>query len=235
MIWIGTSGFQYPEWKGKFYPEDLSAAKMLAYYAERFPTTESNYSFRHIPSAATIEKWKATTPAHFRFSFKAPQKVTHFAKLRDCAQTMAFFHEAISPLRKKLRAVLFQLPPTFKADVGVLRDFLRVLPRGLRAAFEFRHESWFVDPVYEALRKGKAALCIAESEELATPKIVTANFGYLRLRREDYRPADLKRWAAWIAGQAPTWRDTYIYLKHEETGVGPKFARQLQKELGVPP
>jgi uncharacterized protein YecE (DUF72 family) len=228
-IWIGTSGFQYKEWKGKFYPADLSPAKMLGYYAERFSTTEINYTFRHTPSLKSIENWRDNTLAEFRFAFKAPQSVTHFARLRDCAEKVAFFEQAISPMGRKLGPVLFQLPPNFKADLAVLKQFLAALPKGMRAAFEFRHASWFEDPVYAVLRKAKAALCIAEDEELATPAVATAKFGYLRLRREDYRGADLKRWAAWIEKQAPQWNDVYIYLKHEEQGLGPKFARVLQK------
>jgi uncharacterized protein YecE (DUF72 family) len=233
QIWIGTSGFQYKEWKGKFYPEDLSEAKMLGYYAERFPTTEINYTFRHTPSLKSVENWSAKTPDQFRFAFKAPQSVTHFAKLRDCAEKVAFFQQAIAPMGKKLGPVLFQLPPTFKADVDVLKQFLAALPKTTRAAFEFRHPSWFDEPVYAALRKGKAALCVAEDEKLATPAVATARFGYLRLRREDYNTADLKRWAAWVNQQASQWSDVYIYLKHEEQGLGPKFAQILQKQLGV--
>ncbi len=129
--------------------------------------------------------------------------------------------------------MLFQLPPGFKADAGVLRDFLAGLPQGLRAAFEFRHESWFAESVFDVLREGQAALCVAESEELATPAVAMAGFGYLRLRREDYRPADLDRWAKWISEQAPRWSEVFIYLKHEETGVGPKFARALQERLAA--
>jgi uncharacterized protein YecE (DUF72 family) len=232
-IWIGTSGFQYKEWKGKFYPEDLSAAKLLGYYAERFSTTEINYTFRHTPSLKSIENWRDHTPAQFRFAFKAPQLVTHFAKLRDCADKVAFFAQAIAPMGTKLGPVLFQLPPTFKADLDVLKQFLAVLPKGLRAAFEFRHASWFEEPVYAALRKANAALCIAEDEKLATPLVATAKFGYLRLRREDYGTAELKRWGAWIQQKAAQWSDVYIYLKHEEQALGPKFARVLQKQLGV--
>lgn len=230
-IWIGTSGFQYKEWKGGFYPEDLSVAKMLGYYAERFPTTEINYTFRHTPSLKSIEHWRDQTPAEFRFAFKAPQSVTHFARLRDCAPRVAAFAEAIAPMGAKSGPVLFQLPANFKADVEVLKQFLAGLPKGMRAAFEFRHPSWFEAPVYAALRKGKAALCIAEDEELATPAVATGKFGYLRLRREDYKPADLKRWAAWIQEQAAQWSDVYIYFKHEERGLGPKFAKALQKQL----
>lgn len=229
-VWIGTSGFQYPEWKGKFYPEDLSAAKMLPYYAERFSSTESNYTFRHFPSEKSIAKWRETTPEQFRFSFKAPQRITHFAKLRDCAETVARFHEAIAPMGEKQGAVLFQLPPTLKADAELLCNFIALLPKGLRSAFEFRHESWFTDETYATLRKGKAALCVAEDEELATPPMATADFGYLRLRKARYRPADLQRWAEWIRAQEQ-WREAFIYLKHEETGRGPKLARALQKLL----
>jgi uncharacterized protein YecE (DUF72 family) len=230
-VYIGTSGFQYAEWKGGFYPEDLSTAKMLAYYAERLGSTESNYTFRHLPSAKSIERWRASTPTDFRFSFKAQQRITHFSKLRDCAEIVSTFYQAIAPMREKLGAVLFQLPPTLKADVDLLRAFLKTLPRGVKAAFEFRHESWFTEPVYAALRKAGAALCLAEDEELTTPPIVTAKFGYLRLRKENYSPAALKRWAEFISQQDGTWSEAYVYFRHEETGSGPKFATALQKRL----
>lgn len=229
QIYIGTSGFQYPEWKGKFFPEDLSAAKMLGYYAERLNSTESNYSFRAIPSLKTIEKWRDGTPEGFRFSFKAPQKVTHFAKLRNCEETVAYFAQAIAPMGEKLGPVLFQLPPSFKADAVLLQEFLAQMPGTIRAAFEFRHASWFTDAIYATLKAGGAALCVAEDEEMQTPPVATAGFGYLRLRRLDYQPADLERWAQWIQGQA--WTDAYAYCKHEETAVGPAFALDLQKRL----
>jgi uncharacterized protein YecE (DUF72 family) len=230
-IWIGTSGFQYPEWKGRFYPEKISTRLMLPYYAERFASTESNYSFRSIPSRKTIDAWAAATPESFRFSFKAPQKVTHFAKLRGCAETVAFFHGAIAPMGEKLGAVLFQLPPTFKKDAALLASFLGDVPPGMRSAFEFRHESWFDDEVFGCLRDHEAALCVAENETLATPAVATAGFGYLRLRREDYTPAQIKRWARWIEEQRTRWSDVFIYFKHEEHAVGPKFAQQMQAAL----
>ncbi len=229
--WIGTSGFQYPEWKGKFYPEDLAVSKMLAFYAARFSTTESNYSFRRIPSAKTIEGWREKTPEHFRFSLKAPQKITHFAKLRDCQDTLDYFHGIVAGLGAKLGAILFQLPPHLQKDAPLLLAFLQTLPRGMRAAFEFRHESWFSEDVFEHLQKHNAALCVAESAELTTPRVATADFGYLRLRREDYSRADIAQWAEWIHGQERRWDDAFIYFKHEETGVGPKFAQQLSKRL----
>jgi len=178
-FWIGTSGFQYAEWKGNFYPEDLPAAKMLPFYAERLSTTEINYTFHRIPAAKTIDNWKQLTPEHFRFALKAPQKITHFAKLRDCADTLRYFNDVVSGLGEKLGPVLFQLPPNFRKDTFVLGDFVNGLPGGMRAAFEFRHESWFDDEVFETLKAREAALCIADTEKLETPKIATANYGYI--------------------------------------------------------
>jgi uncharacterized protein YecE (DUF72 family) len=230
-LWIGTSGYQYPEWKGTFYPEKLPASKMLSYYAERFATTEINYSFRQIPSAKAIQNWAASTPSRFKFSFKAPQKVTHFARLRDCADTVKFFDSVISDLGDKLGSVLFQLPPAFKRDTPRLRAFLDDLPPRMQAALEFRHDSWLVDEVFDALREHNAALCIAETEELATPPIQTADFGYLRLRRLDYSPADIQRWAKFVHSQTHQWHNAFIYFKHEETGSGPKFAVQMSDAL----
>lgn len=230
MHWIGTSGFQYPEWKGKFYPSELSAPKMLPFYAERFSSTEINYSFRRIPSEKTLNAWSAATPTHFKFSFKAPQRITHFARLVDCADTLTLFVNALARIEPKLGAVLFQLPPQFKKDAARLAAFLDTLPPGLRAAFEFRHPSWFDDEIFNTLRRHKIALCIAENEELKTPPISTANFGYLRLRREDYTSAQLKEWAKFIGNQTH-WRETFIYFKHEERAVGPGFAEMMRALL----
>jgi len=223
-LWVGTSGFQYPEWKGKFYPVQMPASRMLAFYADHFSTTEINYSFRRIPAAKTIQDWSSKTPAEFRFSFKAPQRVTHFAKLRGCAEILEVFAKAITEAGAKMGPVLFQLPPTFVKDVDVLRLFLDEVPRELRVAFEFRHASWFDDAVFEVLRAANAALCIAENEELATPAIATADFGYLRLRREDYTAAQLRKWAVFANQQRTRWSQAFVYFKHEECAVGPKFA-----------
>ena len=226
-LWVGTSGFQYPEWKGAFYPEKMPASKMLPFYAEHFATTEINYTFRRIPAEKTVVAWSDVTPEQFRFAFKAPQRVTHFAKLRDCAEVLRIFHNAIAVAGQKLGPVLFQLPPSFTKNVDVLRAFLADLPAGMRAAFEFRHNSWFDEVVFETLRAANAALCIAENEELATPPVVTADFGYLRLRREDYTTADIQRWAEFVASQKKQWAEAFTYFKHEETAVGPKFAQQF--------
>jgi uncharacterized protein YecE (DUF72 family) len=231
--WIGTSGFQYPEWRGTFYPEKFPTAKMLPFYAERFSTSEINYTFYRIPNSKTIEGWDASTPENFRFGLKAPQKVTHVAKLRDCAELLDVFQHVISGLGSKLGPVLFQLPPSFKKDGNLLHEFLGTLPSGIRAAFEFRHSSWFDDETFGHLQKHHAALCIAESGDLVTPSIATTDFGYLRLRREDYQGADIVRWAKFIEDQKERWRHVFVYFKHEESGIGPQLAGQLMKELGV--
>ena len=229
-LWIGTSGFQYSEWKGNFYPEDLPAGKMLPFYAERFSTTEINYTFHRIPSAKTIDNWKALTPEHFRFALKAPQKITHFAKLRDCADTLEYFCKVISGLGERLGPVLFQLPPNFKKDADVLNSFLRELP-SIRVAFEFRHDSWFDDEIFGMLKSRNGALCIADTEKLATPTVATADYGYLRLRREDYNKADVERWSKFVREQGNAWRDVFVYFKHEESGIGPKLAKQMVQIL----
>lgn len=229
--WIGTSGFQYKEWKGSFYPEKMSLPKMLAYYASEFNTTEINYTFRSLPSEKTIARWKEETPAEFRFSLKAPQRVTHFAKLRKCGDAMNEFRQAVKGLGNKLGPVLFQLPETFKGDAVLLSEFLAALPKGFRAAFEFRHESWFTDEVFNALAAKNAALCLAESEELATPRVATADFGYLRLRRGSYTAREIKNWADFIQDQSARWREAFAYLKHEDTAAGTGFAKKLMAKL----
>jgi uncharacterized protein YecE (DUF72 family) len=230
--WIGTSGFQYAEWKGNFYPEDLPASKMLPFYAERFCTTEINYTFHRIPSAKTIDNWKALTPANFRFALKAPQKITHWSKLRDCADTLDYFWRVVSGLGERLGPILFQLPPTFKKEADVLASFLRELP-SIRAAFEFRHESWFDDEIFGLLKERNIALCVADTDTITTPQIITADYGYLRLRREDYKKADVERWAKFVRDQKAGWQDAFVYFKHEESGIGPKLARQMVELLGV--
>jgi uncharacterized protein YecE (DUF72 family) len=229
--WIGTSGFQYAEWKGTFYPEDLPAAKMLPFFAERLTTTEINYTFHRIPSEKTIENWKALTPENFRFALKAPQKITHFAKLRDCADNLGYFCRVAAQLGARLGPILFQLPPNFKKDAQRLGDFLRELPT-IRAAFEFRHESWFDDEIFNLLRAQNLALCLADTEKLPAPTAITADYGYLRLRREDYTSADVERWAEFVRQQSGRWQEAFIYFKHEESGIGPKLAQEMVRSLG---
>jgi uncharacterized protein YecE (DUF72 family) len=232
MIWVGTSGFQYPEWKGTFSPAKLATKKMLAYYGTHFPTTESNYNFRTIPSVETLSNWSAETPANFRFGLKAPQEITHFKKLRGCDAVVAQFWEVASTLKQKLGVVLFQLPPYFKKDLPVFNDFLALLPSSMKCAFEFRHESWFGEEVFALLRTKNAAFCIADSEKLKTPVHATTGFTYFRLREDGYTKGDIGRWAEVIGEQGKQVSDVYVYFKHEESGVGPKFGVQLMELLG---
>lgn len=231
MIWIGTSGFQYPEWKGTFYPSDLSAKKMLGYYSERFNSTESNYTFRRMPTESVLANWTAQTPGNFRFSLKAPQQITHIKQLRDCESVVQHFADVAQALGPKLGAVLFQLPPSLKADVPLLREFLDVLPPRLKTAFEFRHKSWFVDDVFSAMKQAGAALCIADSEKLHTPNVLTAKHTYFRLRDEGYTERDIVLWADAVLQHEKSCDDIYVYFKHEESGMGPRFAATLQKLL----
>jgi uncharacterized protein YecE (DUF72 family) len=225
-FWIGTSGFQYTEWKGNFYPEDLPTAKMLPFYAGRFSSTEINYTFRRIPAPKTIENWRTLTPEEFRFALKAPQKITHWSKLRDCADTLEYFLKVVTGLGERLGPVLFQLPPTFKKDAEVLNSFLRELP-SMRSAFEFRNESWFDQEIFDLLKSRNIALCIADTDTISTPKQITADYGYLRLRREDYMKADVEQWAEFVREQKSNWQEAFVYFKHEESGIGPKLARQM--------
>ena len=168
MIRIGTSGYNYPEWRGTFYPEKFPTGKMLPYYAERFSTVEINYTFYRMPNAKTVAGWVAETPAGFSFTLKAPQRITHFARLRDIGDPLRYFLDTAAGLGPKLGPVLFQLPPNFKKDVDRLGGLLDLVPAGLRCAFEFRHESWLDAVVYARLRAANAALCVADTEEALT-------------------------------------------------------------------
>jgi uncharacterized protein YecE (DUF72 family) len=221
-IHVGTSGYNYEAWRGSFYPKDLSTKKMLAYYAGQFDTVEINYSFYRKPTEKILQGWGAQVPEGFRFALKAWQRITHQKRLRESAELVSDFADVARALGTRLAPVLYQLPPNLKADLPLLRDFLHQLPRDLRAAFEFRHASWFIDETYSALRDAGAALCIAESEELATPAERTADFGYLRLRRMDYDAGALAKWAEFARGYPG---DAFVYFKHEDEARGPAFAR----------
>jgi uncharacterized protein YecE (DUF72 family) len=230
---VGTSGYNYAEWKGTFYPADLSAAKMLPYYSARFETVEINATFYRMPTAKTLAGWNAATPAGFVLALKAPQRITHFARLRGVDDPLRFFCDVALTLGAKLGPLLFQLPPNFKKDTDRLAETLYLLPPDLRCAFEFRHDSWLGDDVYDLLRGRNAALCIADSASASTPLVATADFGYLRLRDEGYTDADLRRWAETIGGLGASWREAFVYFKHEESGTGPAFARRLVELLGA--
>jgi uncharacterized protein YecE (DUF72 family) len=224
-ILVGTSGYNYPEWRGTFYPEKFSTGKMLAYYAERLPTVEINYTFYRMPTDTLLAGWAAGTPAHFSFTLKAPRRITHDSKLQHCEDLVQSFCRTARTLGPKLAALLFQLPPTFRKDVDVLRNFVEWVPEGTRGAFEFRHPSWFDRAVFDVLRGRNLALCIADSEKLSTPVEMTADYAYFRLRDEGYQQADLERWAGIVRGLPVS--DAFVYFKHEEQGLGPEFAARF--------
>lgn len=231
QTWVGTSGFSYPAWRGSFYPEKMPTAKMLPYYAERLSTVEINNTFYRMPKAEVLAGWAANTPATFRFAPKAPQQITHRQKLVGSAESVGYFLRALSSLGDKLGAILFQLPPFLHKDTSRLRDFLALLPDGTRAAFEFRHPSWFDDSVYDALAAKGAALCIADADDLTTPFVSTSPWGYLRLRRSDYDAAALDSWAAKVTGMGTAWSSVLVFFKHEDAARGPELAAHFKQKL----
>jgi uncharacterized protein YecE (DUF72 family) len=236
-VYAGTSGWVYASWKPGFYPAKTPAARMLAYYASQLNSVEVNFTFRQLPTEKQLSGWLEATPASFRFSFKAPQAITHLKRLRECGDALAALKAALLPAERasKLGAVLFQLPPNFRADVERLKTFLEETERlKMRAAFEFRHESWFDDEfgeaTYSALEQGNAALCIAESDELETPQRRTADFLCYRLRRSTYSEADLQQITRRFAKDAEQ-GDVYAYFMHEDAPDGPLRARAVLEAL----
>jgi uncharacterized protein YecE (DUF72 family) len=230
-ILVGTSGYNYPEWKGAFYPAALPASKMLPYYAERFPTVEVNYTFYRLPNSKTVHGWAAATPPSFTFALKASQRITHFQRLRDVEESVRFFCNMARLLEAKLGPLLFQLPPSFRKDAARLAGVLELIPADLRAAFEFRHPTWFDDEVYGLLRGKNAALCIVDHEDGATPAVATADWGYFRLRAVEYSAEDLARWAKSIRDLFGS-GGAFVYFKHEDGATGPPLARKLIDLLG---
>jgi uncharacterized protein YecE (DUF72 family) len=235
MIWVGTSGYNYPEWKGSFYPAGLAAAKMLPYYAARFPSVEINYTFYRMPNEKLVAGWAAQTPSPYKLTLKAPRRISHDSRLKNCGDLVKGFCQVAGSLGDKLGALLFQLPPSAKKDLAVFDAFLDELPPNVCAAFEFRHASWLDDDVLGRLAARNLALCVADSEKMSTPVRITADYAYFRLRDEGYTPADIARWADTIAGGTAKCRDVFVYFKHEEEGKGPEFARLLMDRLGLPP
>jgi uncharacterized protein YecE (DUF72 family) len=204
---------------------------MLTYYGERFPTVEVNNTFSRMPTAKAVQGWAAAVPERFSFVLKAPQRITHFARLRDVDDPVRFFCDTARRLGGKLGPLLFQLPPNFKVDTGRLGDLLALLPPDLRTAFEFRNPTWFTDEVYTRLAARNAALCIADNDDGATPAVATADWGYLRLRATGYADDDLRGWLATMRRIGERWRDAYVFFKHEDAGTGPALGARLVKLL----
>ncbi len=233
---VGTSGYSYKEWKGPFYPEKLPAKKMLAYYASKLSSVEINNTFYRMPKAEVLERWETEVPEGFVFVLKASRRITHQTRLQgeDARSSLIYLWETAQKLRGTLGPLLFQLPPYLRKDVDRLRQFLAWIPEGCRAVFEFRHASWFDESVYDALRSHGAALCLADMADQESPEIVaTADWGYLRLRREAYSDEELAIWSDTIRQQS--WEQVYVFFKHEE-GAAPALALRFQKrfEAGQP-
>jgi uncharacterized protein YecE (DUF72 family) len=228
-LYTGSSGFAYTSWKPAFYPAKLPSARFLEHYGSRLNAVEINYTFRRLPSASTLEKWVAATPEGFVFAIKANMRITHILKLRNAQEATELFFRMIDPLRtaRRLGPILFQLGPTFKRDDELLSDYLQILPGDLRYTFEFRHASWLADPVYETLGKHNVSLCLAESEKLEIPKVVTADFVYHRLRKTEYSKETLAAIESQTRGQMDTGRDVFAFFKHEEDPQGALYAEDL--------
>jgi len=230
-IYAGTSGWAYAGWKPDFYPAKLASAKFLGYYGTRLNSVELNYTFRRRVTEKLLSGWIAATPADFKFAVKANQSITHVLRLRDASKATLEFIGSLDPLRDagKLGPVLFQLPPFLKCDLARLEEFLGGLPRGTRAAMEFRHESWFSDDVYKLLREANVALCQAESDKIETPDVATADYRYFRLRKEDYSAGARKALSRKV-GDAARESDVFVYFKHEDTPEGALYAEALLKD-----
>ncbi len=231
-LYAGTSGFAYPAWKPGFYPAKLPAAQFLKHYAERLNCVEINYTFRRLPSAKTLESWVEATRPGFVFAVKANMRITHILRLKNAAEATELFLKMIDPLRtaRRLGPILFQLPPALKCDLGLLQSYLDLLPAGMRYAFEFRHQSWLVDEVYGLLRQRNVSLCVAESEKLEVPEVITADFVYYRLRKPDYTEADVDGFVERSRELLAGGRDLYLMFKHEESPEGALNAELVLKK-----
>ena len=235
-LFVGTSGWAYPSWKPKFYPEKLPQKNFLKYYATQLNTVEVNFTFRQLVKETTIEKWLNETPQEFRFGIKAHQVITHIKRLKATEDFVKRFLGTIEALARaeRLGPVLFQLPPNLKADRELLETFLATIPRGLRAAaFEFRHTSWFGDDIFHMLREYNIALCVAETEERTTPDVVTADFCYYRFRKPTYTPDERRDMVDRIQQHLGQNRDVFAYFKHEETPEGALSAVEVLGSIKI--
>jgi len=227
-IHVGTSGYGYKEWKGRFYPEKISPHDMLHFYGERFGVVEINYTFYHMPTVGGLTSWGEQVPDDFMFCLKAPQVMTHMKLLRNVAEETAYFFKTLSVLEKKAGPPLFQLPGSFRANQQVLEEFLALIPAGTPCAFEFRSKSWFKPEILDLLRARGCSLCTADTDEKPAEEIIgTADWGYLRLRRSDYTEADLSKWLERILAQK--WERAFVFFKHEEEARGPELARRFRE------
>jgi uncharacterized protein YecE (DUF72 family) len=231
-LWVGTSGFGYKEWRGKFYPERYPAKEMLRFYGSRFAAVEINNSFYRLPTEMVLRSWAEQVPADFRFVLKAPRRITHSKRLKNCKAEVEDLFSVAKALGSSQGAFLFQLPANFEKDVERLKTFLSVVPADRHVAFEFRHPSWLDEEIFALLRGRNCALCVADTDDGEGCDLInTASWGYLRLRRRQYSGADLLRWKKRICSQA--WDHAYVFFKHEDEATGPRFAKEFLKHAGL--
>ena len=227
-IYVGTSGYAYKEWKGKFYPEKISPKEMLRFYSERLSTVEINNTFYHMPTESVLTSWAEQVPDDFVFALKAPQVITHLKRLENVAEETEYLFRTLSVLDRKLGPVLFQFPKSFRADRPALKDFLALIPGDMSCAFEFRSPSWLDAEILDLLRERGCSLCIADADENPANEIIrTAPWGYLRLRRSDYTDADLSQWMERILSQK--WERAFVFFKHEDEAKGPEMAMRFRE------
>jgi uncharacterized protein YecE (DUF72 family) len=227
-IYVGTSGYAYKEWKGKFYPEKISPEEMLRFYSGCLNTVEINNTFYRMPKESVVISWSKKVPEHFVFAIKAPQIITHLKRLRSVSEETGYLFRTLSVLDQKLGPVLFQFPKSFRVDRPALQDFLGLIPRGRACAFEFRNLSWLDDEILSLLHEQGSSLCIADADENPANEIVpTAPWGYLRLRRSGYTDADLSKWLERILSQE--WEKAFIFFKHEDEAKGPEMAVRFRE------
>ncbi len=233
-LYVGTSGWSYASWKPAFFPEKLPSKRFLEYYSTQLNAVELNATFRRMPTASAIAGWVNATAPDFRFAVKSHQSITHIKRLKDADEPLRFFLQSLEPMRQsgKLGPILFQIPPNLKADAALLEKFVQLLPHAYRCAFEFRHDSWFTEAVYEILRKKNVALCWAESEKITVPKVVTADFLYYRFREPEYSKPDLKKVAAELTTESNQ-REVYAFFKHEESPESALNAVTVARANGI--
>jgi uncharacterized protein YecE (DUF72 family) len=227
-IHVGTSGYGYKEWKGRFYPEKISPKDMLRFYSGRLATVEINNTFYHMPTKSVLASWAEQVPEGFVFALKAPQVITHMKQLRNVEEEAEYLFRTLSVLEKKMGPILFQFPKSFHADRPALEAFLALVPAAISCAFEFRNRSWLDSAILDLLRDKGCSLCIADTDENPAEEIVTtAPWGYLRLRRSDYVDADLSEWLERILAQK--WEKAFVFFKHEDEAKGPEMAMRFRE------
>jgi uncharacterized protein YecE (DUF72 family) len=225
--YVGTSGYSYKEWKGKFYPDDIAADAMLSHYARHFNTVEINSTFYRMPTEKMLVQWSVQVPARFAFVLKTSRKITHLKRLKNVEEEMSYLLRTVATLGEQLGPMLVQLPPNLKSDVARLAEFLQLVPSAARIAVEFRHQSWSNDAVHNVLRDHAVALVTTDAADSSPHLISTADWGYLRLRRAEYSDAELERWCSRLREQP--WSSAFVFFKHEDEGAGPELAAKFMR------